>query len=191
MPPKLSFESNPDPNYYGGKPISFSNSTLTEHKKDNVHHKKIDTKKVIPEFSSNNKELLDLKNHTKVNIKSDDTEHSGKDELPNVKDLGEAPSQPTIMSRVAGFIDNPLGVDSSKNMETEARLERQGREVVSGTQAVNQVKNDLIDKPTEAVVDSAKILKDTLDKGLENISNFGNNVMLVGGAVLLLYLLKN
>lgn len=195
MPPKLTFEANPDPNYYGGKPISFNNQDK-EHKKD-IIHKKVDVKKVIPDFQKNNKELLDLKTHTKVD-NLEPVEHSGKDELPSMKDLGEKPSEPSITDRVVKFIDNPLGMNPSKDpkkMETEARLERQGRKVVAGEDAYQEVKEQIIEKPAEAVsegiIESGQQIKETIDKGLESISNFGNNVLLIGSAVLLIYLLKN
>jgi len=90
------------------------------------------------------------------------------------------------MSGFAKFIDNPLNIDNDKNFETEARLEKQGREVVGfdrrsgpNLDGIRQVRNDLLDKPAEAVIDTVnEFAKDTF--------NFVENklvqaVMLIGG----------
>ncbi len=103
----------------------------------------------------------------------------------NQKDTKKYDSGKEISS-FAKFIDNPLNIDNDKNMETEARLERQGREVVGfdrrsgpNLDGIRQVKNDLVDKPAEAVIDTAtNFAKDTF--------NFVENklvqaVMLIGG----------
>ena len=64
------------------------------------------------------------------------------------------------LSGFSKFIENPLGLDQSKSMETEARLDRQGREVVGFDEqgpnwdGLRQVRNDLVDKPIEAVGDT-------------------------------------
>ena len=147
MPPIQLFQQN-DPDFYGG--VSTPINPL-ENNKDTSYYK-LDKKKIVKEHSGNNVDL----NKLKIDLVSKSVKHSGKDELPNIKDLGEEPSEPGILSRVSNFIDNPLGIDNSKNMETEARLERQGREVVAGEEAVKQVGNDLIIKPAEAVKENFK-----------------------------------
>ncbi len=70
--------------------------------------------------------------------------------LKNTKDL-------TFSERLTTFIDDPLGLNTAEPNQfvpdTEQRL--QNREIVSGKTALQQVKNDLYDKPVEAVGDTA------------------------------------
>lgn len=193
MPPILLFQQN-DPDFYGG----VSTPINPQENKNDTQYYKVDKKKVIKEHSGNNADL----NKLKGDLLSKSVKHSGKDELPNIKDLGEEPSEPGILSRVSNFIDNPTGINNSNNVETEARLERQGREVVAGEEAVKQVGNDLIIKPAEAVkenvldpaytgiIDSANQVKETLEKSVSDVKNFGNQVLLFGGGFLLLYMLR-
>lgn len=80
----------------------------------------------------------------------------------NIKDIKKLQTSKDV-SGFSQFINNPLGLNMEESMETEARLERQGREVAGievDSQGLNfvglkQVRNDLIDKPAEAVVDTA------------------------------------
>tara|TARA_R110000868_G_scaffold169020_1_gene403867 strand:+ start:166 stop:771 length:606 start_codon:yes stop_codon:yes gene_type:complete len=101
----------------------------------------------------------------------------------NQKDTNKYDSQKEI-SGFSKFIDNPLNIDNDKTFETEARL--QGRDIVGfdsktgpNLDGVRQIKNDLIDKPSEVVVD-------TLSEFTKNSFNFVENkmiqaVMLIGG----------
>ena len=98
------------------------------------------------------------------------------------------------LSGFSKFIDNPLNIDNDKTFETEARL--QGRDIVGFDSAsgpnldgVRQIKNDLIVKPGEAVMDTvASITKDSF--------NFVENkmiqaVMLIGGIYLASIVVNN
>tara|TARA_R110000787_G_scaffold282790_1_gene394882 strand:- start:694 stop:1281 length:588 start_codon:yes stop_codon:yes gene_type:complete len=193
MPPILLFQQN-DTEFYGG----VSTPINPVENKNDVQYYKVDKKKIIKEHSGNNVDLNKLKSE----LVSKSVKHSGKDELPNIKDLGEEPSEPGVLSSISNFIDNPTGVNNSDNMETEARLERQGREVVAGEEALKQVGNDLIIKPVEAVkegfidpayegiIDSATQVKESIEKSLLDVKNFGNQVLLFGGGFLLLYMLR-
>ena len=112
----------------------------------------------------------------------------------NQKDTKRYDSNKEISSfaRFSNFIDNPLNMDNDKNMETEARLEKQGREVVGfdrrsgpNLDGIRQVRNDLIDKPGEAVIDFAKDTFNFVENKLVQA------VMLVGGIYLASIVVNN
>jgi len=100
----------------------------------------------------------------------------------NRKDIEKLKSKDDLYSRMVKFIDDPTGTNEDKSVVPDTEMRLQNREIVAGTPAVLQVKNDLIDKPVEAI-------EDTASKISKNITNYINDklfmaVVLVGGIYL-------
>jgi len=100
----------------------------------------------------------------------------------NRKDIEKLKSKDDLYSRMVKFIDDPTGTNEDKSVVPDTEMRLQNREIVAGTPAVLQVKNDLIDKPVEAIEDTASEIS-------KNITNYINDklfmaVVLVGGIYL-------
>jgi len=100
----------------------------------------------------------------------------------NRKDIEKLKSKDDLYSRMVKFIDDPTGTNEDKSVVPDTEMRLQNREIVAGTPAVLQVKNDLIDKPVEAIEDTASEIT-------KNITNYVNDklfmaVVLVGGLYL-------
>jgi len=115
-------------------------------------------------------------------------ENLGSSEDPKIQaqlnrpDIEKLKSKDDLYSRMVKFIDDPMGVNEDKSVVPDTEMRLENREIVAGTPAVLQVKNDLIDKPVEAIQDTASEIT-------KNITNYVNDklfmaVVLVGGLYL-------
>lgn len=190
MPPILLFQQN-DNDFYGG----VATPLRRENNIKDVEHIKVDKKKVIPEYNLKNPDLNKLKN---INPKVEPVKHSGKDEEPNIK---EEPKEQTIGERITNFINNPLEVDNNQNMEIEAKRERQGFKIVKGEEALGELKRDVEEVGTEikreviepvysGILEGAEDIKKSIDSTIQKAQNLGNSLLMFGGALLILFVLK-
>ncbi len=128
-----------------------------------------------------NEARQNFKERVTENIAGQDTREKpvSTDELreTNIKKLQN--ENDSVMNRVVRFVNDPMGIDDDKSVKPDTEMRLNKREIVAGSDAVNQIRNDLIDKPVEAAEDTIKQVSD-------NISNFLNDklfmaVVVVGG----------
>jgi len=97
----------------------------------------------------------------------------------NRPDIEKLKDKDDLYSKMVRFIDDPMGVNEDKSVIPDTEMRLKDREIVAGTPALLQVRNDLIDKPIEAIEDTASEISKNITKMVND--KLFMAVVLVGG----------